>query len=435
MQIPRVEFRIDFEPRDVLLPFYKREKRFACIVAHRRCGKTVATITDTILRGLKNKRPNPRYAYIAPLYKQAKDIAWQYVRDFTAGFEGYADKNESELRATLPNGASLRLYGADNPDALRGIYLDGVVLDEYALIDPRLWPEVIRPALADRNGWAVFIGTPRARDAFFDIWIEAQKNPGQWFSQMLKASETHIVSQEELDAAHTQMSEAQYNREFECSFDEPDVEQFISQMTVKAAMDRDSQAFGPRLIGVDVARFGDDRTVILKRNGDKVVEVTPYRGLDLMQTAGHVAQAIDRFKPAATFIDAVGMGAGVVDRLKQLQYGGIIEVNAGSKPNNPRFMNKRAEMWHSMRQWLEERGDIPNNQEFMDDLTRINYEFDHANRLKMEGKDKMKARGAPSPDFGDGLALTFAQSIAPPDLRSAINMLESAPEESPFAEL
>lgn len=429
------EFRINFTPREELAGFYARQQRFSCIVAHRRYGKTVACITDTLLKALKNTTRMPRYAYIAPLYKQAKDIAWEYVRQFTGEFGGYAEKNESELRVTLPNQSSLRLYGADNPDALRGIYLDGVVLDEYALIDPRLWPEVIRPALADREGWATFIGTPRGRDAFYAIWREAQKNPGTWFSKMLKASDTRIISPVELAAAREHMSEAQYNREFECSFDEADINQFISSITVQGAIDREVYPSGPRLIGVDVARFGDDRTIILKRNGDKVQEVQTYRGLDLMQTAGHVAQAIDRYKPEACFIDAVGLGSGVVDRVRQLGYGRIFEVHSGSKPSDPNFLNKRAEMWHRMKLWLEDRGNIPEDSEFMDDLTSLNYEFDHQNRVKLEGKKDLKKRGLPSPDLADALALTFAQHIAPPDLRMAVNAVESAAEENPFAEL
>lgn len=432
----RVEFVIDFQPRDEFKGFYHRQQRFGCIVAHRRCGKTVACITDTILRALKTGKPNARYAYIAPLYKQAKDIAWQYVRDFTAGFRGYAEKNEAELRVTLPNNATVRLYGADNPDALRGIYLDGVVLDEYALIDPRLWPEVIRPALADRQGWAVFIGTPRGRDAFYNIWREAQKDPGLWFAKMLRASDTNILPDSELDLARSEMSEAQYNREFECSFDEAGVDQFISALAVQQAIERDTPGTGPRLIGVDVARFGDDRSVVVWRNGDKLDATETYRGLDLMRTAGHVAQHIDRYKPEATFIDATGLGSGVVDRLRQLGYGGIIEVHGGSKPwDDQLYTNKRAEMWGNMRKWIEDRASLPDSQELTDDLTCLTYSYDHANRLKLESKKDLKARGMPSPDLADGLALTFAEQIAPKDFRVAVDVLETAAEESPFAEL
>jgi len=432
----RLIVSVDYEPRAQFRAFHDRTQRFGCIVAHRRCGKTVACVADLILNALASTRRKPRYAYIAPLYKQAKDIAWPYLKDFVGGLGGYASVSETELRVTLPNEATVRLYGADNPDSLRGIYLDAVVLDEYALIDPRLWPEVIRPALADREGAAVFIGTPRGRDAFYALWRDAQKDPETWFTAMLKASSTGLLPKPELNQARAQMSRAQYAREFECSFDEPDVDQFIPGAVVEQALQRDARALGPRVIGVDVARFGDDRSVILKRNGDRVVEVDCYRGLDLMEITGRVAQAIDRYRPDGTFVDGIGLGAGVVDRLRQLHYGRIFEVNAGSRPSNDaKFTNKRAEMWSTMRDWLAERASITGLDRLADDLVSLTYGFDHANRLKLESKKDLKARGLPSPDLADALALTFAQPIAPEDLRAAMDWQQGAPEVSPFAEL
>lgn len=129
-----------------------------------------------------------------------------------------AQINESELRVDYHNGGQVRLYGADNADALRGIYLDGVVLDEFADMDPRVWSEVIRPALADRQGWAVFIGTPKGRNEFYTIW-ERSKKEKNWFSLMLRASETGLIVQDELELAARDLTEDQYAQEFECSFD------------------------------------------------------------------------------------------------------------------------------------------------------------------------------------------------------------------------
>jgi len=130
----------------------------------------------------------------------------------------HATVNESELRIDYPNGGRVRLYGADNPDALRGIGLDLAVIDEPADTDPRLWAEIIRPALADRKGRAVFIGTPKGHNSFYDVWRRSQKE-GEWFSLMLKASETNLIEPEELAQARAEMSEDQYAQEFECSFD------------------------------------------------------------------------------------------------------------------------------------------------------------------------------------------------------------------------
>lgn len=216
---------IPYSPRSQFLPFHDRQQRFAAIVAHRRAGKTVACINDLIRAALTCERENPRFAYIAPYFTQAKDIAWNYVKHYTAVIPG-VETNESELRVDLPNGGRVRLYGAENYDRLRGIYLDGVVLDEPADIDPRAWPEVIRPALSDRRGWAVFIGTPKGRNAFYEIWAGDSdgKWPGaindpDWFSLMLKASETGILDPAELEDARKIMSEDQYAQEYECSFE------------------------------------------------------------------------------------------------------------------------------------------------------------------------------------------------------------------------
>lgn len=226
---------LGYAARDAFVPFHKREQRFSVIVAHRRAGKTVASIIDLIDAALRCTKQNPRFAYIAPYYAQAKDVVWSYVKQYTAGIPG-ASANEGELRVDLPNGARLRLYGADNYDRLRGIYLDGVVLDEFADQPPQAWREVIRPALADRQGWAVFIGTPKGRNAFYDLYKQAMASP-DWFAMKLKSSETGLVIQAELDAMRAQMSANEYNREMECDFDAAIEGAYFADGLAKAAKD------------------------------------------------------------------------------------------------------------------------------------------------------------------------------------------------------
>jgi phage terminase large subunit len=148
-----------------------------------------------------------------------------------------ASVHESELRVDYINGGQVRLYGADNPDALRGIYLDGIVLDEYADMDPRVWSEIIRPALADRAGWAVFIGTPKGRNAFFELWRRAQSE-ANWFSLMLKASDTALIPASELALAKRDLSEEQYAQEFECSFEAAVVGAYFGKLMARAEAER-----------------------------------------------------------------------------------------------------------------------------------------------------------------------------------------------------
>lgn len=204
--------------------FHARNQRWACIVAHRRAGKTVACVNDDIRdcvrsRHWKTGEPLSAYraAYIAPLYKQAKAVAWDYVKHFAGVIPGI-EFNETELRADFPNGARYRLFGADNYDAMRGIYLDKVTNDEPADADPRAWTQVIRPALVDREGRGAFIGTPKGKNGFWDIWDAAAKSE-DWFTLCLKASETGILDPAELADAQRMMSADEYKQEFECSFE------------------------------------------------------------------------------------------------------------------------------------------------------------------------------------------------------------------------
>lgn len=215
MSGPRID--IGYSARDAFRPFHRRKPRWSCLVAHRRAGKTVACVADLIDATLRCKQPAPRFAYIAPLYVQAKDVAWGYLKRFCAPIPGAAF-NEAELRVDLPGDRRIRLYGADNYDRMRGLYLDGVVLDEYADMPPSAWNEVIRPALSDRQGWAVFIGTPKGRNAFFDVYERAKAEP-EWFSLMLRASETGILPDGELEAARRDMTPEAYAQEYECSFE------------------------------------------------------------------------------------------------------------------------------------------------------------------------------------------------------------------------
>jgi len=216
MQPTTVNLR--FVARNQFLPYLNRSERWACIVAHRRAGKTVCCIMDLIRRAIEHKGREPRFAYVAPTYTQAKDVAWSYLKEYTAAIPGI-EKSESELSVTFPhNGARIRLYGAENYDRIRGLYLDGVIIDEAGDIDPRAWPEVIRPALSDRRGWATFIGTPKGRNAFHDIHRLADQEP-DWYSAKLTASTTGLIAADELRDARRTMTEEQYAQEYECSFD------------------------------------------------------------------------------------------------------------------------------------------------------------------------------------------------------------------------
>tara|TARA_E500000178_G_scaffold319835_1_gene342468 strand:- start:3988 stop:5268 length:1281 start_codon:yes stop_codon:yes gene_type:complete len=191
--------------------------RFAVISCHRRFGKSVAIINHLIRSALVHKLKNPRFAYIAPTYKQAKSIAWDYLKLYAGTIPG-AKFHETELRCDLPNGSRISLLSSENPDSLRGLFLDGVCIDEVAQIEPKLWNEIIRPAISDRKGFAYFIGTPAGMsNLFYELYQYALGNK-DWYAYTAKASETGIIDKEELEAAKSQMGETKYKQEFECDW-------------------------------------------------------------------------------------------------------------------------------------------------------------------------------------------------------------------------
>ena len=210
------EINLYYEPREAFAAFHARDQRWSTLVCHRRAGKTVACVNDLHTRAVYTQKKNARYGYIAPYYRQAKDVAWVYLKEATR--DTARKIYESSLTVELFNGAKISLYGADNPDALRGVYFDGVIIDEYGDCRPSLWAEVILPTLADRRGWAVFIGTPKGKNHFYEMHERARVDDG-WFHMELKASESGLLPQEELDEMKAQMDPEQYAQELECSFE------------------------------------------------------------------------------------------------------------------------------------------------------------------------------------------------------------------------
>ena len=187
-------------------------RRFSVLVCHRRWGKTVMAVNTLIDSALRCTKLDGHFGYLAPQYNQAKSVAWGYVKRYGAVVPG-TKVNESELSISFPNGAKVRLYGANNPDSLRGVYWDGIVLDEVADMSPDVWGLIIRPALGDRKGWALFIGTPKGVNLFSDIYYNAMEDPN-WYAGMYTVDDTVcdpsvLLDAGELELARASMSENQ----------------------------------------------------------------------------------------------------------------------------------------------------------------------------------------------------------------------------------
>ena len=214
-----MKITIPYKPRKQQAYLHKhlQSYRYALLLCHRRFGKTTMCLNHLIRAALTNKNHNPRYAYLAPTYKQAKSIAWDFLKFYAGKIPG-VKFNETELRCDLPNASRITLLGAENAESLRGLYFDGIIIDEMAAIQASVIEEILTPALSDRTGFMYLVGTPQGmQNIFYEYYLKAQGNK-KWFLYTAKASETKIVDQEELTQALEMLGQAKYNQEFECSF-------------------------------------------------------------------------------------------------------------------------------------------------------------------------------------------------------------------------
>lgn len=394
-----------YTPHRFQAAIHRRLPRFSVVVAHRRFGKTVLAIMELIDRAMADATGTGRFGYVAPFLKQAKETSWDYLKRFTSGLPG-RKVHESELSITLHNGSRIRLYGADNAEALRGGYFDFCVIDEVSDMKPEVWGEVIRPMLADRKGGALFIGTPRGQNLLAELFHA--DTPG-WYRAMFRVDETGLIDDEELGLARQAMSENQFRQEFLCDFSASADNVLITIDVASAAAKRVRTEADildmPVIVGVDVARYGGDRSVIIRRQGLQAFTPLVFAGLDNMQLAGHVLAEIEQHKPDAVFIDS-GRGEGVIDRLRMLGQT-VIEVPFGGKASSNAYVNKRSEMWDMMAKWLASGGAIPNVPDLKTDLCGPTYDL-RSGQFALERKEDMKRRGLRSSDLADALALTFA---------------------------
>ena len=420
----RVE--IPYKPRklwkEVIHPALDQRNR-AVLVCHRRFGKTVGAINELIKKAVQNKLRSPQYAYIAPYRNQAKRIAWNYLLYYTGNVPG-RKVNSGELFVEFPSrynnspGARIYVMGADYPDALRGMYLDGVILDEFAQMRPELYGEVLIPALSDRDGFVYIIGTPKGQNAFYERYLTAMKDDS-YFVCCYRADETGIIPEEKLEEMKREMTDTEIRQELLCDFTASASNIVIPIDLVTEAANRmmaDEQvADSVSIMGVDVARFGDDDTIITHRKGLACYPQIKLHGLNTMEVASAVASHYWRIKPDAIIVDAGAMGAGVIDRLRQMGMPNVMEVNfGGAAIDSTRYANIRAEMYFKILAWLKSGGCIPNDTDLKSELTVTEYKYTTAGKIILQPKEQIKELTGRSPDRADSLALTFAVPINKP---------------------
>ena len=208
---------VPYKPREYQKEVHNNRKRFSVLVCHRRFGKSVLSINELIKTAAD--KPRALCAFIAPTYRQGKSIAWEYLKFYTKPLMLYGgSRNETELRIDLFNGSRIQIFGADNPDSIRGMGFDAVVLDEYAIMSPRVWTEIVRPAVSDKLGWVLFIGTPMGHNQFWEVFDYAQRGHKDWYGKLYRASDTKVIPEEALEQAREIKKPEQYEQEVECTF-------------------------------------------------------------------------------------------------------------------------------------------------------------------------------------------------------------------------
>lgn len=320
-------------------------------------------------------------------------------------------------------GVEGKLWSTENPDAYAGIHnSDGVMLifDEASGIDDGIWS--VASGFFTENTpnrfWMAF-SNPRRNTGYFYETFHSKRD--FWNTKVVDARTvegTDKAVYEQIIAEYGPDS-TQASVEVYGTFPNASDDQFISSLLVDEAMKRTKykDASAPIVIGVDPARFGADATVIAVRQGRDIVEIKRYRGDDTMTVVGHVIEAIEQYTPALVVIDEGGLGAGVVDRLKEQRYK-IKGVNFGNKAKNPvMYGNMRAQMWGEMKAWLKS-ASIPTDRFLKSDLISPMMKPDSRGTIFLESKKDMKARGLASPDAADAIAVTFAFPVAHREARN-----------------
>ena len=406
--------------------------KYAVIVAHRRFGKTIGMVNHIIRAALEDNKLMPVYALIGPYRNQMKRIAWEPLKYYTNKIPGVKVNNTDmyiEFPSKYPGAAGARIYivGADNPDSYRGTYLDGCILDEYADMDKRMWTEIVFPQLQDRDGFCYFIGTPKGPNHFYDLYKKAVKDveelgdKSDWYVDLFPVTETGIFTAEKIEKLKKEMSEVEFAQEFMCDFAQAAENDLFSLELLDRAFERtlkeeEVPEDEPMIGGGDIARYGDDSTVLFRRKGYMAyANPLKWKNLNTMEVADKFMDALEgpRDKVDMLFCDVGGLGAGVVDRVQQCGYYNISEVSfQGRAAEDKRYENMRAEMYFKLKEWLEKGGALPQVEGLREELHKVQYKFSKHGRLMLTPKEEIKDKLGRSPDMADALALTFARPVA-----------------------
>lgn len=417
---------VEYTPRDYQMPFLSAMDdgcKRAVLVWHRRSGKTKTVFNFTVKKIFE--RPGV-YFHCFPEYGQGRKIIWD-------GMDGNGHKiidlhapevirkatNKTELKIEFINNGVYQIIGADNYNSIVGTNPFGIVLDEFSVSDKYLeaW-DFFRPILTENGGWAVFVFTPRGRNHGWDIYQQAMGNP-KWFCQLLSIENTKTVSREDIqEERDSGMSEEMIQQEYYCDFLTSMGDILVPFKYIQDAQTRDVNYQGAgRIAGLDPARFGNDRTGFVVRQGGQITYIDFWQGHDLTETVGKVTSMFNSMLFDCLAVDCIGIGAGVYDMIKNAGKIPVVPVNVAEAATDTKFRRMRDQLGWAVREWFADNSSIskgvPNNKKtaFIKDVQDIRFSYAPNGQIIIESKDDMKDRIGFSPDLFDALGCTFAPGI------------------------
>lgn len=402
-----------YQARDFIVTHNSAESAFIILwfmSTRPHCAGVVTANTQTQLR-------SKTWRELAVWHKRAINAHWF---DWTATrFQAKSDPKTWGIDA-IP-------WSEHNSEAFAGLHAQDVLViyDEASAVADSIW-EVTEGAMTTPGAFWLVYGNPTRNSGRFRRCFG--KGRARWSGRQIDARTCKMANREELQSWVDEYGEdSDFVRvRVRGLFPMAASAQLIGLDLAEAAAKRNHEVHigTPKILSIDVARFGTNQSVASIRQGIKLWPQIKWRGLDTMQLAARIVELIEAHRPAATFVDETGLGAGVVDRLRQLGYS-VVGFNGGEKADRDDvYYNKRAEVWGRMREWLRT-ADIPDERELIDDITGPEYYFDFRQRMQLEKKEDMEKRGLASPDCGDSLAMSFAYKVGP----STMSMADLMPEQ------
>jgi len=385
-------------------------------------GKTA--LISWVVQHFMSTRPNPEIITTANTATQLETKTWRELAKWHGLLinKHWFEWTASKYKCKADPGTWFALaqpWSKERPDAFQGSHEKHILFlyDEASAIDDVIWETTEGAMTTPGAVWIVFGNPTRNTGRFKECW---GKFKHRWNNDRIDSRTAKMANKQQITEWIEDYGEdSDFVRvRVKGMFPRASSNQFISEALVTDAQNRENipnlYSHSPVVMGVDVARFGDDQSVILIRQGTFLAKIYPYREKDTMQLSDLVLQEMKRWKPQTVFVDEIGIGAGVVDRLHQLGYLYVLGINSGlPAKDDDKYFNLRAEMWGKIRDWLPHAVLPKDHDELRMDLIGPEYGFDNRGRIQLERKKDMKTRGLASPDIGDSLALTFALDVFP----------------------